>query len=55
MLKIYALGMIMTFIYGIYLCREEEKKGYEVNYGNSAILALASWLGLIALIYYKHK
>ena len=50
MLQLYLIGMILTFIISILLCRYEEKKyNGEIQYGMTAILAMMSWLGLIFL------
>lgn len=50
MLQLYLIGMILTFIISIMLCKCEEKRyNGEIQYGMTAILALMSWLGLIFL------
>jgi hypothetical protein len=50
MLQIYAIGVILTFIISIILCRYEEKRyNGEIQYGMTTILALMSWIGLVGL------
>jgi hypothetical protein len=57
MLELYLIGMILSFIISVLLCRYEEKRhNGEIQYGMSAILAIMSWLGLIILaIGYRSK
>jgi hypothetical protein len=50
MAEFFVIGMILTFIISILLCRYEEKRhNGEIQYGMSAILAIMSWLGLVIL------
>lgn len=50
MVEFFAIGMILTFIISIILCRRDEKRyNSEIQYGVCAMLALFSWLGLIGL------
>lgn len=50
MAEFFAIGMILTFIISIILCRYDEKRyNSEMQYGVCAMLALFSWLGLIGL------
>lgn len=48
--EFFAIGMILTFIISVLLCRWDEKRyNSEMQYGVCAMLALFSWLGLIGL------
>ena len=50
MVEIYGIGVILTFIISIILCRYDEKRyNSEMQYGVCAMLALFSWLGLMGL------
>jgi hypothetical protein len=57
MVEFYAIGMILTFIISILLCRYDEKRyNSEMQYGMCAMIALFSWIGLIGLgIAYKDE
>ena len=57
MVEFYAIGMILTFIISIILCRYDEKRyNSEMQYGMCAMIALFSWIGLIGLgIAYKDE
>ena len=57
MLQLYLIGMILTFIISILLCRYDEKRyNSEMQYGMCAMIALFSWIGLIGLgIAYKDE
>lgn len=50
MVEFYAIGMILTFIISVTLCRWDEKRyNSEMQYGMCAMIALFSWIGLIGL------
>jgi len=49
-MEVYGIGMILTFIISIILCRYYEKRyNREMQYGMCAMIALFSWIGLIGL------
>ena len=50
MLEFIGIGMILTFIISVALCRWDEKRyNSEMQYGMCAMIALFSWIGLIGL------
>lgn len=50
MVEIYGIGLTLTFIISVLLCRRDEKRyNCRVQYGMCAGLALFSWIGLIIL------
>ena len=50
MLEFIGIGMILTFIISIALCRWDEKRyNSEMQYGMCAMIALFSWIGLLGL------
>ena len=50
MAEIYGIGLILTFIIAVLLCRRDEKRyNCEMQYGICAGFALFSWIGLIGL------
>ena len=50
MLEFIGIGMILTFIISIVLCRWDEKRyNSEMQYGICAMIASFSWIGLIGL------
>lgn len=50
MVEIYGIGMILTFIISVILCRWDEKRyNSEMQYEMCAMIALFSWVGLIGL------
>ena len=50
MAEFFAVGMILTFIISVILCRWDEKRyNSEMQYEMCAMVALFSWIGLIGL------
>ncbi len=50
MVEFYAIGMILTFIISVILCKWDEKRyNSEMQYGMCAMIALFSWIGLLGL------
>ena len=51
MAEFFVIGMILTFIISVILCRWDEKRyNSEMQYGMCAMIALFSWIGLIGLV-----
>jgi hypothetical protein len=50
MVEIYGIGMILTFIISVVLCRWDEKRyNSKMQYEMCTMIALFSWIGLIGL------
>ncbi len=50
MAEFFIIGMILTFIISVALCRWDEKRyNSEMQYEMCAMIALFSWIGLIGL------
>ena len=57
MVEIYVIGIVLTFIISIALCRHDEKRyNSDMQYEMCAAISLFSWIGLIGLaIAYRNE